>query len=61
MHGLRAQERPAAPRASKRSRFKPNFWVIFGGGANVAVQSGDEGLIVVDTGSAPMADRCSPR
>ena len=38
-------------------QLKPNFYVIFGAGANVAVQTGDEGIIVVDTGSGPMAER----
>jgi cyclase len=53
---LAAQER-AADGALETLQLKPNFWVIFGAGANVAVQSGDEGLIVVDTGAAPTADR----
>src|SRR5207247_1869595 len=62
-HDLRAQQRPAAPPAPGATagletiQIKPNFWVIFGAGANIAVQTGDEGIILVDTGSAPMADK----
>ena len=64
---LSAQQRPAAPaRASAEAsakaeietiQVKPNFYVIFGGGANVSVQTGDEGLILVDSGSEAMADK----
>jgi len=31
---------------------RPSFFVIAGGGANVAVQVGDDGVVVVDAGSA---------
>jgi cyclase len=34
-----------------------NVHMIVGAGANVAVQVGDEGVLVVDTGTAPMADK----
>lgn len=36
---------------------RPNFFVIFGAGSNIAVQIGPEGAIVVDTGSAGAADQ----
>lgn len=36
---------------------KPNFHVIFGGGANVSVLTGEEGIILVDSGSAAMAEK----
>jgi cyclase len=57
MHGLAAQERPAAATALETIQIKPNVWVIFGAGGNVAVHAGDDGLIVVDTGSAATAER----
>jgi cyclase len=34
-----------------------NVYMLAGGGANVAVQVGDEGVLVVDTNLAPMAPR----
>ena len=36
---------------------RPNFYVIAGAGANVAVSVGREGLVVVDTGAAASAPR----
>jgi cyclase len=56
MHRLAAQERPAPP-GLETIQIKPNVWVIFGAGGNVAVHAGDDGLIVVDTGSAAMGER----
>src|SRR5262249_17843642 len=34
---------------------RPSFFVIAGAGANVGVQVGDDGVVVVDAGSAPSA------
>jgi glyoxylase-like metal-dependent hydrolase (beta-lactamase superfamily II) len=34
----------------------PNFYMIAGAGANIAIQLGPEGAVVVDAGSARMAD-----
>ncbi len=34
---------------------RPSFFVIAGGGANISVQVGDDGLVVVDAGSAASA------
>ncbi|HLH31738.1 MAG TPA: hypothetical protein VKY31_11085, partial [Terriglobia bacterium] len=34
-----------------------NVYLLYGAGANVAVQIGDEGVLVVDTGSAPNRDK----
>ena len=34
-----------------------NVYMLAGAGANVAVQIGDEGVVVVDTGAAPMRDK----
>jgi len=35
---------------------RPNFFMIAGAGANIGVQIGDDGVVVVDAGSAPRAD-----
>ena len=34
-----------------------NVWVLIGAGANITVQAGDEGILVVDTGTAAMSDK----
>jgi glyoxylase-like metal-dependent hydrolase (beta-lactamase superfamily II) len=36
---------------------RDNVWVIFGAGGNVTVHLGEDGVILVDSGSEPMADR----
>ena len=46
---------PAAPPARNAADVKSlhvqgNVWLLVGGGGNVAVQIGDEGVLVVDTG-----------
>jgi len=66
----------AAPQAAAAStpggleviEVRPSFFVIAGGGANIAVQVGDDGVVVVDAGSAAAAPnvlaaikRLSPR
>jgi glyoxylase-like metal-dependent hydrolase (beta-lactamase superfamily II) len=38
-------------------QIRPNVYVIFGAGGNVTVHSGEDGLIVVDTGTAEMANQ----
>src|SRR6266852_4316599 len=38
-------------------RIRPNFYVIAGAGGNIAVQTGPEGTIVVNAGTAEAADR----
>jgi len=38
-------------------QIRPNFYVIFGAGSNVAVHVGEDGVILVDSGSAAMADK----
>src|ERR1041385_7358592 len=35
---------------------RPNFYMIAGAGGNVGVQVGDDGVIVIDAGSAASAD-----
>lgn len=34
-----------------------NVWMIAGAGANIAVQAGDQGVVVVDTGASGMSDK----
>ena len=38
-------------------QIRPNVYVIFGAGANITVHTGSDGAIVVDSGTAPMADK----
>src|SRR5947207_458222 len=37
-------------------QLRPNFYMIAGAGANIGVQVGDDGVVVVDAGSAPNTD-----
>ena len=50
-----AQGRAAAPAASRAPlevvKLRDNFYAIVGAGANIAVQTGADGVILVDTGS----------
>lgn len=56
--GLVAQQHPSTTTAGLETiQIRPNVHVIFGAGGNVTVHSGEDGLIVVDTGSTEMADR----
>ena len=52
-------QQPAAPaNTDVRSRFvQGNVWLINAGQVNVAVQIGDDGVLVVDTGTEALADR----
>jgi cyclase len=34
-----------------------NVWVLIGAGGNITVQAGDEGILMVDTGTAAMSDK----
>ena len=52
-----AQQKPAADTALEVIQIRPQFYVIVGGGSNVAVQLGPDGVVVVDTGSADRADQ----
>src|SRR5262245_53185128 len=36
-------------------RIRPNFYVIFGAGGNIAVQIGSNGVVLVNTGTAGAA------
>ena len=54
---VEAQQNPSGTDAFETIQVRPNVFVIFGGGANVTVQIGPEGALVVDTGTAAMADK----
>jgi glyoxylase-like metal-dependent hydrolase (beta-lactamase superfamily II) len=42
-------------------QIRPNFYVIGGAGGNIVVQTGPEGVILVDSGSTAMSDRVLAR
>jgi cyclase len=50
-----AQQAPASD--LEVVQLRPNFYVIGGAGGNVVVQTGPEGVILVDSGSIEMADK----
>jgi len=55
---LIAQQHPSTTRAGLEAiQIRPNVHVIFGAGGNVTVHAGEDGLVVVDSGSGEMADR----
>lgn len=55
---LLAQGRRAADNAALETiQIRPNVFVIFGAGSNVTVHIGADGVILVDSGSASMADK----
>ena len=54
--------RGAAPAAAAGTdihvlKVRPNLYMLTGAGGNIAVMTFDQGIVVVDTGAAPMADR----
>lgn len=51
-----ARQRPDGAAPLETIQIRPNVFVIFGAGANVGVHVGEEGVILVDSGSAAMAD-----
>src|SRR5690606_13337312 len=48
--------RQPPPDGIRSMHVKGNVWVIFGAGGNVTVQIGDEGVLVVDTGTSGAAE-----
>lgn len=53
-----AQGRPVANTAALETiQIRPNVYVIFGAGSNVAVHVGSQGVILIDSGSAAMAGK----
>jgi len=55
--GPRAIARQQAADGLEFVQIRPNFYVIAGAGGNVVVQTGPEGVILVDSGSTAMADK----
>ena len=56
--GLLAQQHPSSTRAGLETiQIRPNVYVVFGAGGNVTVHVGEDGLVVVDSGSSEAADR----
>ena len=49
------QDRVGGPSGLEILQLRPNFYMIGGGGGNVAVQVGGDGVVVVDAGSASSA------
>src|SRR5688572_19698194 len=45
----------ANDRSVRALRVRDNIWMIAGAGANITVQTGDDGVLVVDTGSGGAA------
>src|SRR3954464_12486063 len=60
-----AQQRPPAARAAAPApgaaletiQIRPNIYVIFGAGANITAQVGEDGVVLVDSGSAARAEQ----
>jgi glyoxylase-like metal-dependent hydrolase (beta-lactamase superfamily II) len=54
---LRAQQHPASTHGGLEIiQIRPTVHVVFGAGANVTVHSGEDGLVLVDSGATDMAD-----
>jgi cyclase len=56
VHTGLAQQGPTTAAGLEVNQLRPKFYVISGAGANVAVNVGPDGVIVVDSGSASNAD-----
>ena len=52
-----AAARPPASDGLDVVQIRPNFHVIAGAGGNIVMQTGPEGVILVDSGSTAMADK----
>jgi len=61
--GFKPEDQPQklAPGEVKTVHVQGNVHMIVGAGANIAVQVGDDGVLVVDTGGQARATRCSLR
>jgi glyoxylase-like metal-dependent hydrolase (beta-lactamase superfamily II) len=55
--GGAAQERAGGGGDLETLQVRPNVYMIAGAGANITVVTGSDGVVVVDTGAAGMADR----
>src|SRR5205814_1245199 len=52
-HGAAAPQAAAAPSSSLEIlEVRPSFFVIAGAGANIAVQVGEDGIVIVDAGTS---------
>jgi len=54
---LLAQQRSPAASDIEVLQVQPNFYMIAGAGGNIAVQIGQDGVVIVDTGTAGQADQ----
>jgi glyoxylase-like metal-dependent hydrolase (beta-lactamase superfamily II) len=54
---LDAQVRQSGGDAIESIQIRPKVYVIFGAGSNVVMHVGEDGVILVDTGTGEMADR----
>ncbi len=52
-----AQERAPGAGAVESIQVRPNVYVIFGGGGNIVMHVGEDGIILIDSGSAAMAEQ----
>jgi cyclase len=55
--GQRAQPDPARNAVLETIQIRPSVYVIFGAGGNIVMHVGEDGVILVDSGSAAMADQ----
>jgi cyclase len=49
-------QRGGAPASLRTVKIRPNFYLVAGAGANIAVQFGEDGTVLVDAGSADKSD-----
>ena len=56
-HGQGAPSRTAAAPAIETIQIRPSVYVIFGAGGNVVMHAGEDGVILVDSGSDAAADQ----
>ncbi|OFW01223.1 MAG: hypothetical protein A3I61_08285 [Acidobacteria bacterium RIFCSPLOWO2_02_FULL_68_18] len=54
---LLAQQRPYENVPFETIQIRPNVYVILGAGANITAHVGEDGIVLVDSGSAAMADK----
>jgi len=52
-----APSEPPVDGALEVLKVQGNVWLIAGAGANIAVQAGDQGLVVVDSGASAMSEK----
>ena len=52
-----AQERAPGAGAIESIQVRPNVYVIFGAGSNIVMHVGEDGIILIDSGSAAMAEQ----